>query len=173
MHINKSSLSTVWGHLVERQPNRRVGAGKARCVEAELKQCKKILHSLAAVLHKNKRNAAGITIRLCIPALDISPLDYLLWGYLKDRLYLCQQSPNYWCAQLHSTGDQENSPWDVGQGHYKLQCASSHSDSAPRSLYQALYKLLSCTNKMLVYEEKTYTTQSLHMSVRQAYEKNC
>jgi len=47
------------------------------------------------------------------------------------------QSPNYWWAQGYSKGDQENSPLDVGQGHYELQCASSHSDLVPSSLDRA------------------------------------
>jgi len=34
-----------------------------------------------------------------------------------------------------------------------------HDDSAPRSLDQAHHKLLICTRKMVVYEEKAYITQ--------------
>jgi len=44
------------------------------------------------------------------------------------------------------------------------------SDSAPRSLNRSHYKLLSCDRKMMVYEEKTYTTQNLH-SIKQACKK--
>ena len=34
-----------------------------------------------------------------------------------------------------------------------------------------IMKLLSCARKMMVYEEKSYTTQIFHMSVRKHYEK--
>jgi len=47
---------------------------------------------------------------------------------------------------------------DVGQGYYKLQRASSHSDSSPRSLDRAHYKLLRCARKNVAYEEKTSVT---------------
>jgi len=47
--------------LSKRRPNRHVEADWAQCVEAEQMQCKKniLKYLLAAVLHKNKRNAAG------------------------------------------------------------------------------------------------------------------
>jgi len=49
----------------------------------------------------------------------------------------------------------------------KLQYAISRNDSAPRSLDQAHYKLLTCC---AVYEEKLIAHKS-YMSVRQAYKK--
>jgi len=62
----------------------------------------------------------------------------------------------------HSNRDQ-NSPQDIRQGYYKLQCVNHHSNTAPRSFDWAHYKLLSNVCKMMVYMENSYTTQNLHV----------
>ena len=46
------------------------------------------------------------------------------------------------------------------------------TDSAPRSLDRAHYKLLSCADKLVMHEEKTYTRQNVHVC-KSGMDKNC
>ena len=47
--------------------------------------------------------------------------------------------------------------------NFNMRVATSHSDLAIRSLDRAHHKISRCARKMVVYEEKTYTTQNLHV----------
>ena len=95
---------------------------------------------------------------------DLSPLDYFLLEYLKHRVSM---------LTIHKLFVRSRVTFERRSGEFSMRCwtgslqtsmcESSHSDSAPRSLDRAHYKLLSCARKMVVYEEKPDTTQYLHI----------
>ena len=69
---------------------------------------------------------------------------------------------------MHSTYNirSEEFPLRCWTGSLPLQCASSHSDSVPKCLDQAHYKLMSCARKIPPFcgiQGKTCTTQTLHV----------
>lgn len=89
---------------------------------------------------------------------DLSPLDYFLSGYFKDRVYVNNSQTiaalknNFWTEIKRIHHDMLDRVI-----HFELQSGSSHSDSASRSLDWTHYKLLSYALKMVVSGEKKPT----------------
>ena len=74
---NKNSLSSARGYLAKRQSNGRVGARLTVWKQNKSNSKNKcISNSLAAVIHKNKRNAAINRKKLCTPGLTLRCSDF-------------------------------------------------------------------------------------------------
>jgi len=90
---------------------------------------------------------------------DLSFLDYFMWEYLKDRIYV--NNPQTMMEIMRIPHEMLDT----------VICASSHSDSAPRSLDRAHYKLnCAVLAKRWLTKKKKRAPHKLQMSVKQAYE---
>jgi len=80
-------------------------------------------------------------------------------GLPKDRVY----ANNPKLLSSTTTYQRRSGEFLMRSGHYKLQCASSYSDSAQRTLDRAHYNPLSRAPIMMVHEECTYATQKIYV----------